>query len=74
MPASLLQAVQKLSRQHRIVFLTAMGMVTWRIADMLGLGDRGRLSPGLRADIVQFRLLADTPIVRGLWCAGRRVL
>jgi alpha-D-ribose 1-methylphosphonate 5-triphosphate diphosphatase len=73
-PASLLQAVQKLSRQHCIAFLTAMGMVTWRIADMLGLGDRGRLSPGLRADIVQFRLLADTPVVRGLWCAGRRVL
>jgi alpha-D-ribose 1-methylphosphonate 5-triphosphate diphosphatase len=73
-PASLLQAVQKLSRQHRVAFPTAMGMVTWRIADMLGLGDRGRLSPGLRADIVQFRLLEDTPVVRGLWCAGRRVL
>jgi alpha-D-ribose 1-methylphosphonate 5-triphosphate diphosphatase len=42
-PASLLQAAQQLSRQHGIAFPTAMGMVTWRIADMLGLTDRGRL-------------------------------
>jgi alpha-D-ribose 1-methylphosphonate 5-triphosphate diphosphatase len=73
MPASLLQAVQKLSRQNRVACLTAMGMVTWR-ADLLGLDDQGWLSPGLRADIDQFHLLADTPVVRGRWCAGRGVL
>ncbi len=71
-PASLLQAVHALEANHGITLAEGMGMVTWRIADMLGLADRGRLAPGLRADVVQFRVVADTPIVRGLWCAGRR--
>jgi alpha-D-ribose 1-methylphosphonate 5-triphosphate diphosphatase len=37
------------------------------------LEDRGRLQPGLRADVLRFRMIADTPVVRGLWVAGRQV-
>ena len=73
-PASLLQAVHKLTVASGIPLPEAMGMVTWRVADILGLDDRGHLKPGLRADLVQFRIVNDTPVVRGLWSAGRRVL
>jgi alpha-D-ribose 1-methylphosphonate 5-triphosphate diphosphatase len=73
-PASLLQAVMKLERDSSIPLGEGIGMVTWRIADMLGLEDRGRMAAGLRSDVVQFGLAAGTPVVRGLWCRGRRVL
>lgn len=71
-PASLLQAVLKLSTQHGITLPKAMGMVTWKIADILALHDRGHLKAGLRSDIVRFRILDDTPVVMSSWCAGRR--
>lgn len=73
-PSSLLQAVYHLGTHSDIRLPEAMGMVTWRIADMLGLSDRGRLLAGLRADIVRFRFVDGTPVVRGLWSAGRQVL
>ncbi|MFO1171702.1 MAG: alpha-D-ribose 1-methylphosphonate 5-triphosphate diphosphatase [Hyphomicrobiaceae bacterium] len=73
-PASLLQAVLKLDRAHEIALPSAIGMVTWRIADMVGLSDRGRLKEGLRADVVWFRDHAGTPVVRGVWSQGRRAL
>ncbi len=73
-PASLLQAVIKLERDHGLALPAAMGMVTWRIADMVGLADRGRLRPGMRSDVVRFRVVADTPVVTGLWSAGRQAM
>lgn len=71
-PASLLQAVQKLHARHGIGLPEAMGMVTWKMADILGLEDRGHLKPGLRADILRFSLIGDTPVVRGVWSQGAR--
>ena len=71
-PSSLLQSVLTLSEGHGIRLPEAMGKVTWRIADMLSLGDRGRLAAGLRADVLQFRVVNGTPVVRSLWSAGRR--
>jgi alpha-D-ribose 1-methylphosphonate 5-triphosphate diphosphatase len=73
-PSSLLQAARALTIHSEIDLPAALGMITWRIADMLGLGDRGRLRAGLRADILRFRFVEGTPVVRGLWCAGRPVL
>lgn len=73
-PASLLQAVMKLERDSSIALHEGIGMVTWRIADMLGLKDRGRLLADLRSDIVRFGLSGGAPVVRGLWCGGRRVM
>jgi alpha-D-ribose 1-methylphosphonate 5-triphosphate diphosphatase len=73
-PASLLQAVLTLQRDHAIALPEGIAMVTWKIADMVGLADRGRLRPGQRADLVRFRDAGGTPVVRGLWCAGDRVL
>jgi alpha-D-ribose 1-methylphosphonate 5-triphosphate diphosphatase len=48
--------------------------VTSRPAELLGFADRGRLEAGLRADIVQVRMVGDVPVVRGVWVAGRRTL
>jgi len=73
-PASLLQAVDRLNERHGIGLPAALGMVTWAIADSLGLTDRGRLAPGLRADVLRYRMVAGTPIVRGLWVEGRQVM
>lgn len=37
------------------------------------LRDRGRIEPGLRADLARFRVVGEAPIVRGVWSNGRRV-
>ncbi len=71
-PASLLQAVLKLNAAHGIALPDAMGMVTWKVADILGLKDRGHLKPGLRADLVRFRTLGATPVIAGVWSKGER--
>lgn len=71
-PASLLQAVNKLG-SGTMKLHEAFGLVTWRAADMLGLADRGRLKPGLRADFVRFRLSSGTPVVRAVTVRGQRV-
>lgn len=71
-PASLLQAVLKLNAAHGISLPQAMGMVTWKVADILGLKDRGHLKPGLRADLVRFRALGATPVLNAVWSKGER--
>ncbi|MFV0295628.1 MAG: alpha-D-ribose 1-methylphosphonate 5-triphosphate diphosphatase [Hyphomicrobiaceae bacterium] len=73
-PSSLLEAVERLATRHGIRLPKAMSMVTWSVADALGLADRGRLAKGLRSDVLRFRFHGETPIIRGLWCAGRQVL
>jgi alpha-D-ribose 1-methylphosphonate 5-triphosphate diphosphatase len=47
--------------------------VTSAPAEATGLTDRGRLAPGLRADLVRVADRFEAPVVRGLWVAGRRV-
>jgi alpha-D-ribose 1-methylphosphonate 5-triphosphate diphosphatase len=71
-PSSLLQAVLKLNSASGIALPEAMGMVTWKVSDILGLKDRGHLHSGLRADLVRFAVVADTPIVRAVWSNGQR--
>jgi alpha-D-ribose 1-methylphosphonate 5-triphosphate diphosphatase len=71
-PASLLQALNKLG-ESVLPLHDAFGLATWRAADMLGLADRGRLKPGLRADFMRFRLAGGTPVVRVVTVRGQRV-
>lgn len=71
-PASLLQAVLKLHDKHGITLPAAMAKVTWKVADILGLTDRGHLKPGLRADIVRFKALGATPVIATVWSQGHR--
>lgn len=47
--------------------------VTSAPAAATGLADRGRIAPGLRADLLRFRAVAHVPATRGLWVGGRRV-
>jgi alpha-D-ribose 1-methylphosphonate 5-triphosphate diphosphatase len=47
--------------------------VTAAPAAAAGLADRGRIAPGLRADLVRVRLEGAMPITRGVWVGGRRV-
>ena len=43
-----------------------------RVADILGLKDRGHLKAGLRADLVRFKVLGETPIIGAVWSKGER--
>lgn len=71
-PASLLQGALALGR---VLGDPAAGIaaVTAAPARAAGLPDRGRLAPGLRADLVRIRLHGDVPLLRGTWVAGGRV-
>jgi len=69
-PSSLLQAVLVLAEHEETKLPAAMALVTRNVADALRLGDRGRMQPGLRADLVRFRLAGRTPVVTGVWCLG----
>lgn len=51
----------------------AIRTVTARPAEVAGLKDRGRIAPGLYADLVRVRWLPGAPVVRGVWRHGRRV-
>jgi alpha-D-ribose 1-methylphosphonate 5-triphosphate diphosphatase len=47
--------------------------VTSNPARSVGLDDRGRLEPGLRADLIRFALRGRVPAVRAAWSRGTRV-
>jgi alpha-D-ribose 1-methylphosphonate 5-triphosphate diphosphatase len=72
-PVSLLHAVFVLHQEMDFELPKAMQMVTAIPADALGLKDRGRLEPGLRADLVRVRMVDDLPVVIGVWRKGRQV-
>ena len=57
-----------------LVVVRAMRVPKDEIARMSGLPDRGRLDPGLRADVVRVRLHGTLPIVRQVWRSGERVI
>ncbi|MDQ0503514.1 alpha-D-ribose 1-methylphosphonate 5-triphosphate diphosphatase [Xanthobacter agilis] len=72
-PASLLQAAVALHLRQGLPLPAALGLVTRAPARMAGLHDRGRLAPGLRADVTRFRIVEGTPVVRQVLVAGERV-
>ncbi|HVJ53416.1 MAG TPA: alpha-D-ribose 1-methylphosphonate 5-triphosphate diphosphatase [Aliidongia sp.] len=51
----------------------AVRTVAGEPAARVGLADRGRLAPGLRADLVRVED-HEVPLVRGVWTVGRRVI
>ena len=71
-PASMLQAAAKLFADG-LPLNEALALVTSRPAALAGLNDRGRLAPGLRADVLRFRLVEGTPVVRDVRVAGAKV-
>lgn len=73
-PAALLMAAFRLAGEEFGVPLAgAIATVTANPADAAGLADRGRIVPGLRADLVRVREVEGRPVVRATWLAGERV-
>ncbi|MEK0085700.1 alpha-D-ribose 1-methylphosphonate 5-triphosphate diphosphatase [Benzoatithermus flavus] len=72
-PASLLQAAFLLREGFGIPMPDAIAPVTRIPADLLGLGDRGRIAPGARADLVRVREIGVTPTVLAVWREGWRI-
>jgi len=73
-PSSLIEAAFQIALDARIDLPAAIAMISDHPAHMSGLFDRGRLQPGLRADLVRVRLHEALPIVRQVWRAGERVI
>lgn len=73
-PLSLLHAPFVLADDFDGISLPqALAMVTSTPARTVGLDDRGRIKPGLRADLVRVRRDDGVPVVRSVWREGRRV-
>lgn len=72
-PASLAQSIPLLRDSLELALPEAIAPVTRNPAAMLGLADRGRLAPDLRADLVRLSERAGTPAVRAVWRQGQRI-
>jgi alpha-D-ribose 1-methylphosphonate 5-triphosphate diphosphatase len=73
-PASLIQAAFALPERVRSISLPqAVQMVSATPARAVGLGDRGQIAPGLRADLVRVQTVR-VPIVREVYREGRRIV
>lgn len=78
-PGSLLGAVVRLVDDGVLDLPQAVATVSRHPAQATGLHDRGQISPGLRADLIQVRFV-DLPrgkrhaVVRSVWREGVRVL
>lgn len=71
-PASLVEAAFAAVAEG-ITLPEAVALVSDRPARMAGLADRGRITPGLRADLVRVRVHEGLPVVRQVWRTGERV-
>lgn len=78
-PGSLLSAVLRLVADEILSLPEAVAIVSRNPARATGLHDRGAIEPGLRADLVQVRVV-NMPnglrhgVVRAVWREGQRVL
>ncbi len=72
-PSSLLEAAFASVRRTGITLPQGVAMVTTNPARMAGLLDRGRIEPGLRADLLHVRQHEGMPVVRQVWRGGERV-
>lgn len=73
LPSGLLAAAMLLAREGFTTLPAAVGLVTSGPAEVAGLTDRGRLEPGLRADLVLVEPREPWPMVRSvLWGGSAR--
>ncbi|MDR3134806.1 MAG: alpha-D-ribose 1-methylphosphonate 5-triphosphate diphosphatase [Deltaproteobacteria bacterium] len=72
-PSSLLSGAFILCRDCGYSLEGALKVVTENPARLGKLGDRGRLVPGLRADLVRVGLSRGRPVVKNVWVTGQRV-
>jgi alpha-D-ribose 1-methylphosphonate 5-triphosphate diphosphatase len=71
-PASLLIGAVRLG-QGTGDMAAGLATVTAAPARAAGLDDRGRIAPGLAADLLRFRIEDGLPMPRGVWVGGARV-
>lgn len=71
-PSALLLSVFRLS-QLWTDLPRAFRTATQTPAETCGLGDRGKLENGRRADIIRIKVLNRNPMLRGVWSHGERV-
>ena len=73
-PSSLLQAAFRVAQLDNGYGLPeAIALVTANPAQAAGLADRGTLTVGKRADLVEVKPDTALPLVERVWCAGKRV-
>lgn len=72
-PSALLMAVFILAHRLGLALNDTVAMVSANVAEMVGLDDRGRIAPGLRADLVRVRDVPGCPVVRQVWRGGEQV-
>ena len=73
-PFSLMQSVFKLGEAGDDALVEAIRLVTLNPAAAVGLGDRGEIAAGKRADLVRVRAFAgEPPVVSAVYREGRRV-
>jgi alpha-D-ribose 1-methylphosphonate 5-triphosphate diphosphatase len=78
-PGSMLSGAMRLVDDGLMALPQAIATVSRTPALATGLADRGALQPGLRADLIQVRMVQVAhgqhhPVVRAVWREGRRVL
>lgn len=72
-PPAMIEAVWRATAETGIDLAAAVATITDAPARMLKMADRGRIAPGLRADLVRIRPLDGLPVVRSVWRAGERI-
>jgi alpha-D-ribose 1-methylphosphonate 5-triphosphate diphosphatase len=72
-PAAMIEAAWRTAEETGASLPAAVAMITDVPARMARLADRGRIEPGLRADLVQIRPLQGHPVVRRVWREGARI-
>lgn len=72
-PSTLITAVFAAHRQSDLTLPQAVALATANPAAACGLGDRGRVAPGLRADLIAVATVGGMPLVTRSWSAGRQV-
>lgn len=73
-PASLLMAAFRLARDAGMTLPQTIATVSLNPARAALLDDRGAIAPGLRADLVQVRVVGEQPVARAVWRNGQRVV
>jgi alpha-D-ribose 1-methylphosphonate 5-triphosphate diphosphatase len=72
-PAAMLEAAFLVFQEGILPLPQAIALVTSAPATLAGLTDRGRIEPGLRADLVRVRVHEGLPVIRAVWRNGIRV-
>lgn len=72
-PSTLITAAFLAHRQSDLSLPQAVALVTANPAAACGLRDRGRIEPGLRADLISVTMVGAMPLVTRSWSAGRQV-